>query len=177
MRISRSIIREASKIWRDQDGVAATEFIIALPVLMLILVMSTDYALSVLAKNQVEAAADAAAQYLLVNGWDGTTSGRQAIANAGTTAFSNLPTSYASPVVARITIDPTNDIVFECASTSSGSYARAGNYSTTTACAAGGYPFGTITARGVYQTFFPAWWPGLTNGALALTATVTTRFQ
>lgn len=176
MKLVRSAIDKACELARDANGIVAVEFAFILPVLMIILVMATDYVLSIIAMNQVEAAADAAAQYLLVYGWDGTTAGRQAIANAGTNAFSQ-PSPYNSPVIAPITIDPTSDIVFECATTSGNTYAFVGNYSTSTACAAGGYPFGAITARASYQPVFPAWWTGLTNGARPIAASVTTRFQ
>lgn len=147
---------------RDEQGSVATEFAIILPVIILILVLSTDYALSVLAKVQVEAAARAGAQYLVANGYN-------------VAKITSAVTSAIPDPIAPITLKSIN---VECASTSGGTYTRTGSFNSNAACGTvGSFPYGTITAQIAYRPILPTFWTGLTSGTLSIIGAATTRFQ
>ena len=66
---------------RDARGVSAVEFALAAPLLATILTLLVDFGFGFYEKMQVEDAAQAGAQYALLNGWNST-----AIQNAVTSA-------------------------------------------------------------------------------------------
>jgi Flp pilus assembly protein TadG len=78
-------------VWRDGRGVSAVEFALAAPLLATILTVLVDFGFGFYQKMKVEDAAQAGAQYALLNGWD-----QSAIQNAVTNA-TNLSGLTATP--------------------------------------------------------------------------------
>lgn len=151
-----------TRILREERGSAAVEFAILLPVIVLTLVLSTDYAMAVLAKIQVEAAARAGAQYLVTNGYN-------------VAQITTAVTGAISRPVAPITVQ---SITVECASTSSGTYNPTGAFTPGSACgAAGSFPYGAVTAQIAYRPLLPVYWTGLSSGSVPMTGAAVTRFQ
>lgn len=152
----------AERLRHDENGSSVLEFAIIVPILVLIIVGSIDYALSILAAVQVEEAARAGAQYLAING--ASTSGVTAAVTGA------IPKPVGTISLGTITLD--------CATTNGGTYSKQGAWSSTTACSGvGGVPYGTVTASIAYRPLFPLYWTGLTGGVLNISGSATTRFQ
>jgi Flp pilus assembly protein TadG len=153
------VLRNLQKI-RDKRGVSAVEFALVLPLLVGILIPLTDLGLGFYAQMRVENAAEAGAQYAIINGWkNGANVG--AIENAVTSA-TTLASISASPAPSQA-----------CGCASGTSISPVGCSAT---CPNGDTPgsYVTVGAQAPYSPIIP--YP-LLGSSLTLTAQSTVRVQ
>jgi len=126
----------------DTSGVAAIEFGIVVPILVLMVVATADIGMGFYRKMQVEDAAQAGAAWAIKNGFDAN-----AISNAVTSA-----TSAGSPGSPAISVSPTPVQFCGCASGSSISTVTCG-----TTCSGGALAgtYTTVSAQMTYNTILP----------------------
>jgi len=119
----------------DRSGAAAVEFGIIVPMLALMAISVTDIGLAVYRKMQVEGAAQAGAQYAIMNGYDSS-----AITSAVTSA-TNSSAITATPAPTKFCGCPTGSSIstITCGATCSGG-STAGTYV-------------AVSAQSVYYTF------------------------
>ena len=139
--MTRPSARIAIDLGADQRGVAAVEFALVAPVLLLLVAGLIDGSRLIVQTMQVKAAAQAGADYARKNGWNAA-----GISNAVTSATSI--TVSATPAPAQAT-----------ACVSGMTIAAAGGGT----CAAGGAPgaFITVSAQAPFAPIMP--WPGLSQ--------------
>jgi Flp pilus assembly protein TadG len=126
-------------IWSDRQGAAAAEAALVMPLLLLVMAGLIDGSRVIVRAMQVDAAAQAGAEYARKNGWN-----RAAIQSAVAEA-----TSLA------VTASPAPQLIRACA-TASG--VQSTNAPT---CPGGGPPgdFVVVTAQATYSALMP--WPGV----------------
>lgn len=71
-RTQRGCLARVTALWRARDGIAAVEFGLLAPMLLLIVAASLDLGLAYSAQIKVQQAAQAGAQYALLHGYDST---------------------------------------------------------------------------------------------------------
>lgn len=149
-------LRKARAGLRDRRGASAVEFAVALPVLVGILIPTTDLGMGFYTQMQVQDAAQAGAQYAVLHGWDST-----AIQNAVTSATA-LSTITASPA-------PTQS----CGCASGTSITTVG---CNASCPDGSTPgsYVTVNAQAPYTTLIP--YPGIAS-SFTVTAQSAVRIQ
>jgi Flp pilus assembly protein TadG len=135
------------KIWRnrrsgDRRGIAAVEFAIACPVMLLFFAGLVDYGLALWDKSILSNAVAQGAYYAYVTGTNVTSSSVQSLVQNGT-SLSNVTATVTSPACYCITGSPLALATATCNSTCT---------DTTTA----GY-FVTITAHYTYQSILPVY--------------------
>lgn len=151
------------KIWRsfveligDDDGVAAIEFALLVPMLMVILTGLTDYGLYINTKMQLQALSDRTAQYVAQGGSENDV-------NANIIQRSSLYTDGASnqtsiTFTSTTACECSDGVAVSCAGSCSGSdYVR---------------NFYTATITGTYTPLLP--WPGIPD---SITLTGSSRLQ
>ncbi len=139
------------------SGVAAIEFAILAPLLIVLLVFTIDLGIGFYRKMQVQNAAQAGAQYAAVHGFNATS-----VSNAVLSATSFLGIA-ASPAPSQFCGCPSSTGVTTatCGSTCSSSGSAPGSYV-------------VVTAQGSYNTLFS--YPGIPN-AFNFTGQATVRLQ
>ena len=149
--------RLAKAAYDDRTGIAAIEFAIVIPLLMLLFVGLVDLGIGVYRSMEVKEAAQAGAQYAVVNGFNAS-----AISTAVTSA-TRYASIAASPAPTEFCGCPSNTGVTNaaCGSTCSSGY-TAGTYVTASAAA-------TYYPSLLYSSLFPK--------SFALTAQSTVRIK
>jgi len=139
--MARPAAHLATGLGADRRGVAAVEFALIAPVLLLLVAGLIDGSRLIVQTMQVKAAAQAGADYARRNGWDAA-----GIAGAVTSATS-------------ITVSPTPAPAQTTACVSGMTIAPAGGAT----CAGGGTPGGfiTVSAQAPFAPIMP--WPGLSQ--------------
>jgi Flp pilus assembly protein TadG len=151
--IMRATIREFFCDWR---AVSAVEFAITAPVLIGILIPTTDLGLAFAKKTQLHNAAQAGAQYALANGWD-STGIKNAVMNA----------TKVSP----ITLTPAPQQTCGCPTSSGITIAQCGSVCPDLSDAG---TYVTVSAQTVYNPVFP--YP-IMGSALTLSASTMIRIK
>ena len=133
---NRSLSRLCARAVKDTKGVAAIEFGIMIPLFGLMLVSAADIGLSVYRKMQIEAAAQAGAQYAMLRGFDSSS-----ISGAVTSA-SNAAGITATPAPTKFCgcSTPSSVSTVACGTTCPGGQ-LAGTYT-------------TVSAQASYTTLF-----------------------
>ena len=156
-RAALSIKRLVKAAYDDRTGLAAIEFAIVIPLLMLMFVGLVDLGMGVYRSMEVKDAAQAGAQYAVVNGFNAS-----AIQTAVTSA-----TRYAS-----IAASPAPTQFCGCASTTGVTNATCG------ATCPNGFTAGTYVAVSATATYYPSLiYSSLFPKSFALTATSTVRIR
>ncbi len=161
------------EFYLDRRGAALAEFAIVLPVLALIVAMTTDVGLAALAQQQVRNAARAGAEYAANVGYNAT-----GIQIAGQRALQNAAGSMTARLISEPVVTPS--VGCGCASAGSIIYssdptAPACNSSSLCDNNTAARPFARIVATASYKPIFSFYWSGLSNGLLTMTHTVVVR--
>jgi Flp pilus assembly protein TadG len=142
-RLSKSLAQLISRVQNDVCGVAAVEFSIVAPLMILMVLCTIDLGLGTFRMLQVENAAHAGSQYAILRGFN---------ASAITTAITSA-TSFSD-----ITASPAPYTFSGCATTSGVT-----TVSADALCADGSTPgtYVTASSSGTYSTLFS--YPGIPN--------------
>lgn len=148
--------RSLARLFPDRSGVAAVEFALALPMLLLALVGTLDIGIAVYEKMELDNAVQAGARYVTVNGWNASGIQNAVQSATGVAGVSSTP----APA--------------ESCGCPSGAVIAAATCGTT--CPNGGTAgtYVTISAQRAYAPMFP--YPGLAIPSV-LTAQVMVRIQ
>ena len=154
--VERIMIATLRKFFCDRRAVSAVEFAITAPVLIGILIPTTDLGLAFAKKTQLHNAAQAGAQYALANGWD-STGIKNAVMNA----------TKVSP----ITLTPAPQQTCGCPTSSGITIAQCGSVCPDLSDAG---TYVTVSAQTVYNPVFP--YP-IMGSALTLSASTMIRIK
>ena len=154
------ICEKIRRMLRDARGTSAVEFALVLPILVGMLIPTTDLGMGFYAQMRVQNAAQAGAQYAIAHGWNN---------GANVTAIENAVTSATT--LASIIPSPAPSQACGCASGTSISPSNCGS-TCPDGAAAGSYV--TVNAQSPYSPFIS--YPSI-GSSVTLTAQATVRVQ
>jgi Flp pilus assembly protein TadG len=154
------ICRGLRQAWSAAGGGAALEFALALPILVGMLIPTTDLGMGFYAQMRVETAAQAGAEYAIVHGWAN---------GANVSAIENAVTSATT--LASITASPAPVQACGCASGTSISKAACGSI------CSDGSPAGSYVTVNAQSLYAPLISYPIIGSSLTLTAQATARVQ
>lgn len=149
-------------------GVAAVELAVAMPLLLIVAVVTLDISLGILAKTQLQNAARAAGEYAVNNGYNVAGIQNAADLAVANSVFPITSANVSSTVGCFCTVSGTmvsnTDPAPQCV---------------VTQCALAGFTtpiaFATITVTGSYSPLFPILWTALTSGSRSLSFKIIVR--